>query len=592
MTVDDLVAGHDSPPAASLASGTTLADSTRGCRVFLRRHWAVLVPAFVYIYIFPYLPALRSPNELCRLLQSRALIDYHSIELGKEVQAHGWVGDLSCVAVARGRDHRVSNRLPCPQAPNNSQYSERHYYPSKAPLLSFAAAPVYGVLKLLHGDVSELALMFFARLWCVILPSIFLLVLVRRYLATVTTPDGADLVTAAYALGTLAFSYSELFVSHQTTAVLAFSCFYILWRVRRGEWSSRGYCLAGLLAGLTMTAEYTGALAVVPLAGYGLLTAPGGTRGKLRATALVALGFLPPVLALGAYHQAAFGHPLVSGYRFLEQVAYQGWHHGGFLGIKLPSGEAFIQSFFSPLRGLFTISPFMLLALPGLFDWRALRARDPELLLSLATFLVYTCFTSGFTYAAWGWTTGPRHLTPLVPFLLLPIARCLHPLFAHARADARPVGAWRAAAATGVALTLVNLAILTTSIMTMLNYISDTFTNALYQVALPFALRGYLPHNLLSLVGVPNPWAALPAVLAVLACAVACSVILIRRVAPGRRRLLASGVALGLAAAIVCLHASVRPSPARIVREQGAVSFMQGAYSPRPGHASPNLFAR
>ena len=145
--------------------------------------------------------------------------------------------------------------------------------------------------------------------------------------------------------------------------------------------------------------------------------------------------------------------------------------------------------------------------------------------------------------------------------------------------------------ATGVALTLVNLAILTTSIMTMLNYISDTFTNALYQVALPFALRGYLPHNLLSLVGVPNPWAALPAVLAVLACVVACSVILIRRVAPGRRRLLASGVALGLAAAIVCLHASVRPSPARLAREQGAVSFMQGAYSPRPGDASPNLFA-
>ena len=65
---------------------------------------------------------------------------------------------------SRARPPRLSDRLPCPQALYNPQYSERHYYPSKAPLLSFAAAPVYGALKLLHGDVPELALMFFARL--------------------------------------------------------------------------------------------------------------------------------------------------------------------------------------------------------------------------------------------------------------------------------------------------------------------------------------------------------------------------------------------------------------------------------------------
>src|SRR5690606_10532358 len=167
---------------------------------------------------------------------------------------------------------------------------------------------------------------------------------------------------------------------------------------------------------LSVAAEYTAALALVPLAVYTVWTAPGGRAGKLRATVLGLLGVLPLALAMMAYHQVAFGHPLHSGYKYLNDAAYQGWHTGGFLGITVPDMRALALSFFSPLRGLFALSPFLLLGLYGLAP-RFWSGRRPELALSLVLLLLYTYFTSSFSYDSWGWTTGPRHLTPLVPFL-------------------------------------------------------------------------------------------------------------------------------------------------------------------------------
>src|SRR5207247_1260844 len=89
----------------------------------------------LYVLAFPYHPRLRSPNELSRLWQARAVVEFHSLAVNDALRAFGPVGDL---AVKDGR-----------------------LYPSKAPLLSMAAVPVYAVLKALGGGhryaVPELA---------------------------------------------------------------------------------------------------------------------------------------------------------------------------------------------------------------------------------------------------------------------------------------------------------------------------------------------------------------------------------------------------------------------------------------------------
>jgi hypothetical protein len=552
----------------------------------IRAQWAILIPAFLYLYIFPYMPLLRSPNEICRSYQTRAIVDHHTIEINDVIRELGPIGDLSCVAIAHHPDGSI-DRKPCPAVERDRRFAEKHYYPSKAPLISVLAVPVYALLKAFRQNVPEVPLIFFSRLFCTILPAILVLFPVRRFLRAYVSVPVADGLTVTYALGSLAYSYAELYMSHQTTAVLLFSCFYVLWRTGRREWSSAGYALAGFLAGLSVVSEYTAPLGLVPLAVYAIATAPGGLKGRSEAILLGILGTLPPAIALGWYHQAAFGSPFASGYKFLNDAAYQGWHTGGFLGVGLPDGKALILSFFSPLRGLFVLSPFLLLAFGGFAPrfWR--EDRRAELALSVGTFLLYAYFTSSFSYDSWGWTTGPRHLTPLVPFLLLPAA-----LFIDEDRTAR--FAWWPATnsrgiRSGVAGALACVSIIMTSFLTFLNYIPDPIANAWTQLALAFPLHGYLPQTLGSLAGVANPWAALPAVVG----ALATSLLVMATLWAPERRVVGAVASIGTLAIAGGLLSIARPVTRHDVELNAEmVQLLERAFVPKPGQASPPLWKR
>lgn len=535
-------------------------------------HWAIALPVFALFWIFPYLPDLRSPNELCRLHQTRALVDHQSIEINAVLREWGWAGDLSCVAIRRV-DGLEAERKPCPEVRGRREWSEEHFYPSKAPLLSFAAAPVLWLLERWRGgpkEVPELALVFFARLFCTILPTALMLVPLRRYLRARTEVAIADSLVATYALGTLAFSYSELFMSHQTTAVLVFLTFYSLWRLGRGEWRDELYVLSGLLAGLTVAAEYTGALPLVPLALYGVATA----KRKIRAIMLAATGVLPVVIALMWYHSAAFGSPITTGYKFLNDAAYQHWHLGGFLGIRYPDPRAFVLSFCSPLRGLFALSPVLLVGVLGLPLGKWTHDARRERGLAIGVLVLYAYFTSSFTYDSWGWTTGPRHLTGLVPFLLLPTAALI------TRARDR-FGEF------GVAAGLAAVSIAVTSAMTFVNYIPDSVTDGLTELALPLARTGHFPTSLASLAGVANPLAIAPAIAAIVATMVGVVVALTGSV----HRVRACAIAAVVFAAFLALHARVRPeNDAKVGDARAMKQLLENSWIPKPNTKSQPLF--
>ncbi|WP_223752673.1 hypothetical protein [Myxococcus sp. RHSTA-1-4] len=523
--------------------------------------WAALVA--LYVLLFPYHPGLRSPNELCRLWQTRALVEYGTLDINGALRDYGYVGDLS---VKDGK-----------------------YYPSKAPLLSFAAVPLYATLRALGGGhryaVPEVPLVFFSRLFLTVLPTLFMLWLVRRYLRAHLAPPVADALTVTYGLGSLAFSYSLLFMSHQTTAVLLFAGFYALWRCARGEWRERGYLVAGACAGATVAAEYTGALGVLGLVLYAALTllfqqAPARERWRRlgRAAGLATLGALPFVVALALYHDAAFGHPLTTGYKHLNDAAYQPWHLGGFLGIRTPDPRAFALSFFSPLRGLFTLSPFLLLALPGLARLKYRRGdTTPEeraaAWMTVALVAGYTYFTSSFSYDSWGWTTGPRHLTGLVPFLLLPAGLWLE----SPRASGRP---W----ATGAAAMLCAASIATTGVATFVNYIPDDVSNAVGGLALPLVGAGFFPPGVLSFLGLPQPAAG--ALLLAVLLAVAAWVYREVARAPGRRwpAPMALGAGLATLGLIATAHALTTEHDEA---DRNAVRFLQSVWLTPPGRDVP-----
>src|SRR5262249_18488920 len=134
------------------------------------------------------------------------------------------------------------------------------------------AVPVYLVLRGLSGNqigsVPEIPLVFWSRLFLTVAPTLLVLILLRRFLAAFVPTATADALVMTYSVGTLAFSYSLLFMSHQTRAVLLFASFYAAWCSPRVSRRMLTLTLGGALAGLAVAAEYTSALGAGLLAVY------------------------------------------------------------------------------------------------------------------------------------------------------------------------------------------------------------------------------------------------------------------------------------------------------------------------------------
>ncbi|WP_133139929.1 hypothetical protein [Legionella genomosp. 1] len=428
----------------------------------------------LYFLPFSYHPNMRSPNELCRLWQAIAIVDNHKLSVNEVLKTHGMLGDLS--------------------------FYEGFYYPSKAPFLSFAAVPVYGALKSISSSDDEVTLVYWARVFVTLLPTLGLILLLRRFLLHYVSAVIAEGVVTTYALGSLAFSYSLLFMSHQLAATFLFLAFYCIWyHLRSG--SMKALLLSGLACGAALMTEYTSVLGILGIAGYLMFARLKATdlcwMNELKRFGCIVIGSFPLLAGLMIYHATCFAGPFDSGYQHLVDIASREFHRGGFLGIRLPDLTAFAGSFFSPLCGLFTLSPFLLLALPGiLLLRRQVNGTKEQALLWFTVLLLflYTYFTSSFSYESWQMATGPRHLTPLVVFLLLPVAMFLE----HLRQSG---SRWFA-----IAIALCALSILNVGMLSFINYIPLIGDNALFGLVIPLFTSGYLPPNVLDWIGIlSNP---------------------------------------------------------------------------------------
>jgi hypothetical protein len=94
----------------------------------------------------------------------------------------------------------------------------------------------------------------------------------------------------------------------------------------------------------------------------------------------------------------------------------------GFFGISAPDLKVIAQILFGHYRGVLWLSPILVPAAIGLMWWLFY----PGGRLSAATILLIVIFyilvNSGYLYWNGGWSTGPRHITPIYPFLALALA--------------------------------------------------------------------------------------------------------------------------------------------------------------------------
>lgn len=405
-----------------------------------------------------------------------------------------WNADSHLFLTASIVDRGTLNIDPLAPYTGDKAFAAGHFYSDKAPGLSLLAVPVYAVLKysLLGGQpyaslfavpeaqridflVRDLLAIVFGAI-----PTGIVTVLLASFLARLGLSERWRTTLAlTYALGTIARPFAGQFFSHQLAAALVFGAFILLYRVRHGELGERYAALAGLLLGYALITEYPTVLIAAALALYAF-TSPGAGR---RLVAWMSAGALPPVLVGALYNTLAFGGPLSQGYAHLDgPQEFRTGQAQGVMGVTYPHLDALWQTTFGPYRGIFLISPLLLLAIPGFIAlWRR-AGWAAETRLWLGILLAYSLFS--ISYFAWdgGFSMGPRHFLPALTFMMLPIGELLRP--AHDRR-------WRIAAAILAAWSIVVVEAATA----VGALFAPTYTSPLTQYVLPRLLSGRLDNN-------------------------------------------------------------------------------------------------
>lgn len=321
---------------------------------------------------------------------------------------------------------------------------EGHYYSDKAPGLALAAIPIVEPSRLIYqafgGDpetFSGLALLsWLATVFTVGLFSAWAGVVLFDLAREWGFDAGAALFSAlAYGLATPMWFLATIFIGHALSAACLVFAFAAAYRVSAEQerapsrplpWSAhpdkrdRGHGLiVGLGAGWATVSEFPAAVPAVMIALWVLSSAL--RLAMPRAKQIVgsmAVGATLCASVLMLYQYLCFGSPFHIAYSS-EQGDFGGMHEGIF-GITRPTAFALSQILLSEYRGLLPLSPLMPLTPFGL--WLLGRRGGPvrqASVVAAAIALFYVLFNASYYYWEGGWSLGPRHLAPALPFLCL-----------------------------------------------------------------------------------------------------------------------------------------------------------------------------
>ena len=332
------------------------------------------------------------------------------------------------------------------QTTDRSVYN-RHYYSNKAPGLSIISVPVYqiflGAYNILPEKIkkdegmarivtefykSEIRLpLLFNRFesWSRIVITaatscLFVtitIVVLYEILKCFDLGNGyARLIAVIYGLGTPMFQEAITYRYHALSAMLSLTSFFLILKSKGKKNKNVYFGLAGILAGLFLFSDFTAVLTFLVLMFYVLSQ----DRGPPFFIFMIASAIsYSPMLY---YNYSITGNP----------IHYVGIENGDTnifgpevlkVGDRLlgtPNIYTVYRQLFDSYKGLFFYYPVLLLSLVGLI--KMIKKRTAESLLIIGILMIYILRFS--TLYIWFGTGSPvsRYLTPVIPFLILPLA--------------------------------------------------------------------------------------------------------------------------------------------------------------------------
>jgi hypothetical protein len=484
-------------------------------RSWIARRWWAIAVVLVMVYAFPHYPSIHSANELPRLYLVMAMADDHTFAIDKGVARWGATADVSP--------------------------SGGHQYSNKAPGSSMLAVPAYvalrGVTHVVAGrDPTMGEMMWTFRMWTGVIPTLLFLWLLWGFLGRFTADEGARRATIAiYGIGSMALTYSVLFISHQLSAVCIGSAWILTTWVVEDRRDARWMLAAGALAGAAPLVDYQALFAAVPIAFWVIIELYERRRGWM-PVAWAALGAVVPIAVLLLYHKACFGSPWKTGYAASTTFAFH--HQKGFLGMDKLRWEAFTGSTIASDNGLLVFCPALLLAIPG---WVLMTRKRLEATVAItaAVAFIYLLFISSLNFWRGGWQMGPRYITVMLPFLLPAIAVAI-----------TSAARWPALRGAALGLGGVGVFVYTASIVEFPHF-PEKFKNPLYEVTLRLLGDNLAAPNLGMIAGLPGAWSLVPFALVVLA---VWGAAVVGERGPWRPRLVTAAVSLAVTVGIVVAY--------------------------------------
>ena len=310
------------------------------------------------------------------------------------------------------------------------------------------------------------------------------------------TRGGALFGALTYGLATPIWPLATLFIGHAFSAACLVFAFAAATRIGNARLNPSRYedsdlhaLVVGIAAGWATVSEFTAAIPAAVLAVYAAVNAwPLGRARALRSIGVLAAGATICAVVLMAYQYACFGSPFHIAYSS-EQAGFEGMKSGVF-GIHVPTFTALWQILFGRYRGLLPLAPVLMFAPLGLLAmvrWVRLKPDTTHVIRARAAWVAaiiaayYILLNASYTYWEGGWSYGPRHLSPAIPFLCLGLAA----LWTIAPRPART--ALAAFAAYGAALALAATATMAQP--------PDTFKRPVSELLLPAFRDGDLALN-------------------------------------------------------------------------------------------------